>query len=236
MQADHRTPAAPVRATSVEFGLRLFALKVLAVACAAVLAAAIAHFLIDLAGDFILPHDPYDDIAHGSRPLASGIAFLLGLVLATRLLLLACGTNEARHVALRRAVLALVGREPWIFGFCVACATLAATAMMELADTVAAGDPDWDVASLFGGSVPLGCGISLAVALIVALCFRRLLAFVASSDVAIARLLDSWLRGVGKPAQPSRTRRVTLASPGGSFAGSGAARRAGKRAPPLLLA
>lgn len=225
-----------MRILAVDFALRRFGLKALAVACAAALAAAVAHSAIDFAGDFVLAHDAYDDIDHGSRLPASEIAFLLGLLLVIRLLLAACGCAAVSGGALRGAVLALVGRRAWAFAFFVAAATLVATALMEYADTVAAGSATTDVDALFGGSIPLGCGISIAVAIAVASGLRRLLALVASSDATIARLLESWLRGRAQAAPGSRALDVAFAGSPSPFAGSSAARRSGKRAPPLRLA
>lgn len=225
-----------VKILSVEFAFRRMLLKGLAVACAAALAASIAHFLIDLAGDYVLAHDAYDDVGHGSRPLASQAAFLLGSFLATRVLLAACGAGEIRRGALRGAVLGLVGRQPLPFVLLVACATLAATAAMEYADVAAAGSTSADIAALFGGSLALGCGISIAVALAVAFGLRRLLLFVASSEATIARLLASWLRCARTAAPGSRAHDVLRRPAGSSFAGPAAARRTGKRAPPLLPA
>jgi hypothetical protein len=225
-----------VRIRTVALVLRRFGLRALAVACAAALAAAIAHVAIDLAGDFVLAHDEYDDIGHGSRLPASEIALLLGLLLALRLLLRAGSNAAVARGALRRAVLVLIGRRPWAFASIVAATTLVATALMEFADTVTAGSARTDVAALFGGSIPLGCGIAIAVALVVAFGLRRLLVFVAGSDAAIARLLESWLRGSQQVPSGSRTQAVVSPGYGSSFAGSSAARRAGKRAPPLLRA
>ncbi|MFZ0365083.1 MAG: hypothetical protein WAL67_12850, partial [Candidatus Cybelea sp.] len=48
------------------------------VLCAASAAAGLAHYAIDVVGDFALAHDDYDGVAHGSRELVTA----LGLVIA----------------------------------------------------------------------------------------------------------------------------------------------------------
>lgn len=229
-----RTRVVQASLMSARAGLTAPALRLAAIACAALLAAALGHFLIDVAGDFLLAHDSYDDVGHSSRGFASGVAALLALFFTVRLLVAAHGEGLGPR-GLRAAIAAALGAR-WSFVASVSVASLAATAVMEFGDTAAAGAPTFDVATLFGGSLPFGCAISIAVAALVASAFRALLLVVASSDAAILQRLAVWFRRLRGAVAVEAADRSKVTPSNSFYAGSPASRRAGKRAPPAFIA
>jgi hypothetical protein len=122
----------------------------------AFLAALFAHVAIDVAGDYLLPHDAYDDVAHGSRALVLGIVSAISTALAIGAL--AAAVREARGSldALGRAL-----RSSIACGFfgSLAITCVFATGIliaMECVDVRAAGGAIDDLGDLFGGSLVLG--------------------------------------------------------------------------------
>ena len=135
---------------------------VLLVVAAAAASAALAHVVIDVVADYLVPHASFDDVgSHGSRDLIVTIAVAAAGIIAVRGFRLCC------EVAARRAVRA---PEPpqWRIGVAfvlatVALATLAVPAM-EWIDTLLAGRPLGDLDDAFGGSVTLGLATVAACA------------------------------------------------------------------------
>ncbi len=140
--------------------------------CAAAAGAALAHFAIDVVGDYALAHDSYDDLAHSSRGLISGVAFAIAVFLAAR------GLRHCCEIAVKnRACLpAAVGRGRDLLGFLMAAvaASLALIPAMEWFDGRLDGAPVNNLSEAFGGSLLLGivtaviC-VSLVAALVYAL-------------------------------------------------------------------
>jgi hypothetical protein len=161
---------------------------------AAFLAALAAHVAIDVAGDYLLAHDTYDDPAHGSRWLATMAlaacalsalwAFGRALLAETR------GTRGALRTALRAAVPA----SPAKFALAVTAAALPLLLGMAWLDDACAGIDVDGVASLFGGSVPIGAGITIAFALGAAIGVHRLVALLCRLERSIVRAVEAFVR------------------------------------------
>lgn len=177
------------RSASSEFALRL----VMPLA-AAFLAALAAHISIDIAGDYVLVHDTYDDPAHGSRWLASfavAVSALGALALLWRAVL--AETRGCRG-ALRAALGAAVPPSAATFAVTVALAALPLLVGMAWLDDLCAGIEVDDVADLFGGSLPLGAGMTIAFALAAALGVHRLVAFLSRYQHSIVRAVEAFVR------------------------------------------
>jgi hypothetical protein len=210
---------------------RAFACAVVVLAVCA--AALLAHVGIDIAGDRLLAHDAYDDVAHGSRTaaFAGGLFVFAGLVLR----LLCAGLDQARGAGttLRRAIEPAIGRSPWRFVAFVVALSPAMLAGMEGLDTSLAGGRIDDLGDLFGGSFALGFGILVPTAALAAGLIWRLLRAIADADAAIVRALYTlfiWRAPGGSGLLGSIWREIApprSASP--------PAHRAGTRAPPLAL-
>lgn len=134
--------------------------------CAASAAAALAHYAIDVVGDYALPHDTYDGVSHASRALLSGVALLVAFVLARRGLRACFKIATSRRGNLPAASFSL--RE-WA-GFVLAA--IAGTAVfvpaMEWLDGRLAGVPVRELDDAFGGSILLGLATTVLCATLVA--------------------------------------------------------------------
>jgi hypothetical protein len=198
---------------------------------AALCAALLAHVAIDVAGDYLLPHDSYDDIAHDSRAVVA--CAVLGLVLGA----LGCAVGAA----LRRAR----GSE---FAFCAglrdACPpgalqfaitvnglTFLILGAMEALDVTLAGGRIDDVGDLFGGSLLLGGLIAALCALAAAFGTRVALHRLARLG-RIARRVAAFLRRRTLPSTAPGIRRPRRRSHATSRY---IARRLAGRAPPHSL-
>lgn len=141
---------------------------VLLVVAAAAASAALAHVVIDVIADYLVPHASFDDVgSHGSRELIVTIAVAAAGIIAMRGFRLCC------EAAARRAVRA-PEPPPWAFGIAFVLATVALASLavpaMEWIDTLLAHRPLGDLDDAFGGSTALGlitvatCAGSLAIA------------------------------------------------------------------------
>ena len=180
------------------------ALRIAMPLVAAFLAALAAHIAIDVAGDFVLPHDTFDDPAHGSRLFAAtafGISAAGAFWLLARAVL---AETRGSRGSLRAALLAAVPTSPATFAVVVAMAALPLVLGMAWLDTHSAGIDVDGIADLFGGSIPLGAGITIACALLVAAGLHRLLAVLARFHHSIIRAVEAFVRaarGAMEPAQ-----------------------------------
>jgi hypothetical protein len=141
-------------------------------ALAVSLAAPLAHAAIDLLGDYVLPHDPMDALAHRSRALvaATGLAVALAFVLR----LVWSALQEARGSGGGRAALERLLAEPaWRAVARTALFAFVGLAAMEAFDTLSAGAEIDDAGDLVGGSFPLAGAVDLVVSAAVALGLRR---------------------------------------------------------------
>ena len=114
-------------------GIPLFAIAAIVAACAAAL---LAHVAIDVAANFYAAHDPYDDIAHGSRLAAFAGVLALAAVAALSVISLAA---RSRDEALHALFLAIERRPAWAFVAAVIVGSLAALVAMETLDSLRAG-------------------------------------------------------------------------------------------------
>ena len=156
---------------------------------AAFLAALSAHVAIDVAGDYLLAHDTYDDHVHGSRYVASfallasalaALCFLARAVLAeTR------GARDALKLALRASIPKSISS----FAVVVTGVTVPLLLGMAWLDSVCAGVPVDDLADLFGGSLALGIGITVAFALVAAVGVHHLVALATRYHRSIVRAI-----------------------------------------------
>jgi hypothetical protein len=139
---------------------------------AASIAALAAHIAIDLLGDILLVHDTYDDITHESRTMIACTA--LAVVAGGALRLLFAALDAARTLPRRsHASVTVNPRSLRSFVVCVVAATFVILGAMELIDLTFAGQPFDNVAGLLGGSIWLGIGITLPVALCAAFAVAR---------------------------------------------------------------
>ncbi len=199
--------------------------------CAALLGALSAHNAIDFFGDFLLPHDTYDGIAHGSRLLFFGVTIaFVALVLG-----IACraAVREARgrDAAFCEALRALSPRGARTFLAIVSVLTFVCVVAMQGLDCAAAGVDVDGIADLFGGSLLLGAACTLGSAFAAAACtwcaFERLVR-IRRSIVAVAIAFVRRGRGTAPVSRVRRAPVRVLATIAGR-----AGRPCAGRAPPL---
>lgn len=170
--------------------------------CAALCAALAAHVAIDVLGDYLLPHDTYDGIAHDSRALV--VLGALGATLGALAALARATLRSARgsEHALCGALARLVPRSAAAFAAAVTVFTLAILAAMEGLDAALAGAPADDAADLFGGSLALGGGVALVCAAVSAALAWFAVRRLARLPGALARALASFVRPCRRFATP----------------------------------
>ncbi len=161
---------------------------------AAFLAALSAHIAIDVVGDYVLAHDTYDDPAHGSRWLASIALGISAFVAVWALGRAALAESRGSHNALRRALRAAVPASSIRFSGIVTAASLPMLAGMAWLDAVCAGIPVDDAGDLFGGCIPLGTGITVVLAIVVAAAVHRLVALLCRFHRSIVRAVEAFVR------------------------------------------
>jgi hypothetical protein len=207
------------------------ALRAALVALAAVLAALIAHVAIDVAGDYLLPHDTYDGIAHDSRAVFVVAILALSMAVALPLLFDLLGRRCNSTASLLRRVRASLG-SPVLFAVLATGLAVITLVGMEWMDCAAAHAPIDGIEDLFGGSFALGIGLTVASGAISGWLVHRLVGLIAAIEPQITTLLIRLVRAACAPLVPvlaalhapaSRTivRSLLLAS------------RGSKRGPPL---
>jgi TRAP-type C4-dicarboxylate transport system permease small subunit len=147
--------------------------------CAALAAALFAHVGIDVAGDYLLPHDTYDDVSHASRYVV--LAAVAMLLFAMFVAALSAAIREARGSvdAFGRILRSSLGMGPLPF-FVTTLAFAALTLVaMEYADANAAGQAVDDLGDLLGGSLALGLAMLGIATIACATLARRLVELVA---------------------------------------------------------
>jgi len=166
--------------------------------CAAAAAAALAHFAIDVAGDYLLARDSYDHLEHGSRELLTGVALVLSVFLAGRGLKICCEIATKHRGRLARPVLGLREALGLIAG--AATASVVFVPAMELLDGRLDGAPVLRLADAFGGSILLGLTTTLLCASFVALLVYATVRWLISHRDSIATMLETLMRRVtGRP-------------------------------------
>jgi hypothetical protein len=169
--------------------------------CAASAAAALAHYAIDIVGDYALAHDTYDDVAHSSRELVSGIALLLALISASRGLRVCCDLAAYYR---GRAQCAKHNRlETLAFFLTTIGAAACFVPAMECLDGGLAGMPVKEIDDAFGGSLALGLGVTIACALAVGFAIYSVARWLISHRDAIATIIETLLRRFSGESAPS---------------------------------
>ncbi len=198
--------------------------------CVALCAALAAHVAIDVVGDVLLPHDTYDDIAHGSRVFVASGAVAFALVAAffglRALLRDACGSEAAFCASLA----ATMPRRPLAFFAAVFAATPAILAGMEALDAVLAAQRIDDVGDLLGGSLALGLSVTALAALAAAALGWVALRRLACVRPTLVRILASFAGRV-RPLVPTVAYAQRVARRVARLRYASITRRAG-RAPP----
>jgi hypothetical protein len=213
---------------------RVFA--VLVVLFAACTTALIAHVAIDVAGDVLLAHDTYDDLAHHSRGDVSAVLLAIGLAAIVRLLWTAVTEACFGRIAQRIRANEIVGSTPWRFVAATAILSVGALVSMELLDVVTGGGRIDDAGDLLGGSLLLGVSTTLAVGVLVAFALRAAVRLVTASQRtlvhAFVRLIALLTRLPFSSQRCARRRLAIVPIAHRSIL----SHRAGKRGPPPLLA
>lgn len=182
-------PANAVEARRVRIGFRTIVSLTL---CAAAAGAALAHFAIDVLGDYALSRDSYDNLGHGSRDLVTALALVFAAFLAARGLRVCCeiaARNRARLVrpAMRPSdVLAMFGG-----AIAVSAATVPA---MEYLDGRLDGVPVRGLAEAFGGSIALGLGTTILCTALLAAVVYAIARWLISHRDSIATIIETLLR------------------------------------------
>ena len=159
------------------------------VLCAAAAGAALAHVVIDYVGDFLLPQDTYDHLAHGSRDLISGIALIVAAGLAARGLRICCeigAANRTRVLSTARKPKELAG---FIFGAVAVSTTLVPA--MEFFDARIDGVALQQIGDAFGGSMLLGLVTTVACATLVGLLVYAIVGWLISHRDTIATVIEA---------------------------------------------
>lgn len=192
----------------------------------------VGHVALDFVANLALAHDPYDDLAHGSRIATTLVVGGLATLAALRALCALVVDAADGRVRVRTHALLHVSR-PLLVG-AVTVLGLAVLVALETTDLLVAGVRITDVATLLGGSVPLAFATLATCA--TASCFaaralvRRLVDIRPSLVRKIATMFAAFVRGAVRGLRAvatfarDRFRPRTLAP-----------RRVGKRGPPRLL-
>jgi len=188
----------------------------------------LAHFAIDVVGDYALRHDAYDGVAHGSREVAVALAFVLALSVAVRGLRACC--EIAQRYRGHVLTPALTAADAWIYAVAAIGATCLFVPGMEWLDGRLAGDPVAHLSDAFGGSLLLGLGTTILCAVFVAgilyAIARWLLAHRDVIVAIVATLLPQARDTAYRAASSLERRRLHFARP------SRQSRRLFKRGPP----
>ncbi len=205
---------------------------VLLVLLSAAFAAVLAHIGIDVFGDYLLPHDTYDDVAHGSRTALSCTALAGLATVAMRLLFgLLDEVQGGSKPPVDDGILTGSRGRFALFASAVAGLTLLCLAGMEAVDLRAAGRAFDDVADLLGGSLWLGLGLTLPFATSVAWVAWRIARWAASVRAFAVRAASALLFERTRRALPIRVSARYALRPTAREARI--ARRVAKRGPPL---
>ncbi len=191
-----------------------------------------SHIGIDVLGDFLLPHDTYDDVSHASR-LVICCAGLTIFGLAAVWLLLGALDEGARRTQADRGRDVRISLPVMRYVAFVVSGALALLVAMEFTDVALAGRSIDDASDLLGGSIPLGAGVLGAVAAAFAFASWRVAGWALSVERAVLRAIGAWrARRARRPDAAAtcarRSRPAARPTP--------ARTRASKRGPPILTA
>lgn len=200
--------------------------------CAAAVAAAAAHFVVDVVGDFALTHDSYDHLQHGSRGVVTAAALALAGMLAMRGLASCC--EIAARNRTRIAAINFTLTETIVFFVTVPITAAVLVPSMELLDARVAGAAFGGIGDAFGGSLFVGLTCIAVCAGLAAGAVYALVRWLVSHRDSVVTMVATLLRRItGAPRIASRPserwngltlRRRTLR-----------ARQFAKRGPPEIL-
>lgn len=194
------------------------------------ISAILAHVVIDIAGDYVLPHDAYDGMEHHSRAIFAGVAVALAAIIVLRFLWEALDRRCTSLTELLRGLRAARGASPWRFVACVAAVALVALLGMEFADASSDRVVVNGFADLLGGSILLGLASVTFVSVAVAWCVRFALHALADWEPVLAALVERLLaRDIDRVPSRAAHEPLTVTLDGACRL----SRRSGKRAPPL---
>jgi hypothetical protein len=176
--------------------------------CAAAIGATLAHFAIDVVGDYALTRDTYDDLAHGSRAIVGGIALLVAILLAAHGLRICCEIAAKNRARLRRPAFRL--REILGMSLGAIVASIALVPAMEYLDGRFDGVAVARIADAFGGSIALGIGTTVVCAALTAALVCALARWLISHRDSIATIIESFLRSCDESIDPNGYERVQL--------------------------
>ncbi len=207
------------------------AFRLCLVAMAAALAAAVAHVVIDVAGDYLLARDAYDGVAHSSRALVAALLGVAVLVAAARLVFDAIDRRCGSTTSLLRTIREALG-SPARFAAASAAVAILALAAMEGFDCAAGGVRIDDLSDLFGGSLLLGLSAPVAAGLLFGWLLHRGVRALAEHEPALARFVLRVVSLTLAAAAPASShRRIYAVVP--ATRGTSLARRGRKRGPPF---
>jgi len=178
-----------VEARGVRLGIRTLVSLAL---CAAAGGAALAHFVIDIVGDYVLARDSYDNLRHSSRDVVSAAALVLAAILAARGLRVCCDLAARHRARLLRPVLGLPETLALFLG-----ATVSSTAIvpgMEYLDGRLDGVAVDRLGDAFGGSILVGMITTLVCAGVVTLLVYAVARWLISYRDSIVTIIETLLR------------------------------------------
>ncbi len=191
-------PPGTVETPGVRVGLRTIVSLAL---CAATAGAAMAHYAIDVIGDYALARDSYDHVHHGSRDLVTGIALVFAAYLSGRGLWICCEIAAMNRARLRKPALRL--RETIGILLAAVGASVGIVPGMEYLDGRLDGTPVLRFADAFGGSVPLGLTTTIVSATLVALLVYAVARWLISHRDSVATVIETLLRRLQGVVRPS---------------------------------
>jgi hypothetical protein len=180
---------------------------------AALAGALLAHVAIDFAGDFLLAHDTFDDVAHRSRAVLVAAILAALLALAARLF---CHVLDRRSTSANSLLCRMRATLGSATGFILWSAALAVVALagMELLDCIAAGARVDGIEDLFGGSLALGLGLTVAIGALTGWTVHHCAHLIAEREPELCALVGRMIaapisKGAGVPfavrTEPSRS-------------------------------
>jgi hypothetical protein len=170
--------------------------------CAAAAGAALAHYAIDIVGDFAVPRDSYDYLPqHESRDVLTGLALVVAVFLAARGLRVCCEIAHSNRGCLIRPRLHL--RDTIVLFAGAIGTSVAAVPAMEFLDGRLDGVRVTGLADAFGGSLALGLVTTIVCAAVVAAVVYAIARWLISRREAIVAIIATLLRPIFSTARPS---------------------------------
>jgi len=154
----------------------------------------LAHLAIDIAGDYLLPLDTYDVLAHGSRAATTLVALLVACTAMWAIGRSALAEVRGSPGALRKTLASALPSSPWRFIAIVAALSAPILLGMGALDASLAGHDLDDIGDLVGGSFLLAGVCDVLVAALVAWVVFRFIGFLCRVHRAIVRAVGQFVR------------------------------------------